>query len=127
MPEAQCLWPARPRASLLTGRNHTRVCNGRIAEFANDWDGFSGTIPKSSATVTEVLKNYGYSAGAWGKWHNTPSQQTSSVGPFEFWPTGYGFEHFLILQPELSQVPWNRRFCSGANPCESRWFLRATL
>ena len=36
------------RASLLTGRNHQRVGNGQICELANDWDGFSGTIPKSS-------------------------------------------------------------------------------
>ena len=35
------------RASLLTGRNHHRVGNGQIAEMANDWDGYSGVIPKS--------------------------------------------------------------------------------
>jgi hypothetical protein len=33
------------RAALLTGRNHTRVGNGQIAAIANDFDGFSGTIP----------------------------------------------------------------------------------
>ena len=49
------------RASLLTGRNHERVGNGQITELANDWDGYSGAIPKSSATVLEVLKDYGYS------------------------------------------------------------------
>ncbi len=69
------------RASLLTGRNHTRVGNGQIAAIANDFDGFSGTIPKSSATVAEVLKNYGYNTGAWGKWHNTPEEQIASQGP----------------------------------------------
>ena len=82
------------RASLLTGRNHTRVGNGQIAELANDWDGFSGIIPKSSATVAEVLKDYGYKTGAWGKWHNTPAEQTTAAGPFDYWPTGYGFEYF---------------------------------
>ena len=40
---------------------------GQIAELANDWDGYSGVIPKTSATVAEVLKNYGYHTGAWGK------------------------------------------------------------
>lgn len=55
------------RASLLTGRNHTRVGNGQITELSNDFDGFSGTIPKTSATVAEVLKNYGYSTAAFGK------------------------------------------------------------
>jgi arylsulfatase A-like enzyme len=92
------------RAALLTGRNHTRVGNGQIAAIANDFDGFSGTIPKSSATVAEVLKNYGYNTGAWGKWHNTPEEQITSKGPFEYWPTGYGFEYFYgFLAGEASQ------------------------
>ena len=61
------------RASLLTGRNHHRVGNGQIAELANDWDGYSGKIPRSSALAPEVLKDYGYATAAWGKWHNTPA------------------------------------------------------
>ena len=39
------------RAALLTGRNQHRVASGQIAELANDWDGYTGTMPKSSATV----------------------------------------------------------------------------
>lgn len=92
------------RASLLTGRNHTVVGNGQIAEIANDWDGFSGTIPKSAATAAEVLKAYGYNTSAFGKWHNTPAEQTTSKGPFDYWPTGYGFEYFYgFLAGEASQ------------------------
>jgi len=55
------------RASLLTGRNHHRIGNGQIAELANDWDGYGGEIPKSSALGAEVLKQYGYATGAWGQ------------------------------------------------------------
>ena len=44
------------RASMLTGRNHHRVGSGQIAELANDWDGYSGHIPKSSALAADVLK-----------------------------------------------------------------------
>ena len=92
------------RAALLTGRNHTRVGNGQISAIANDFDGFSGMIPKSSATVAEVLKDYGYNTGAWGKWHNTPEEQITSKGPFDYWPTGYGFEYFYgFLAGEASQ------------------------
>ncbi|MCA9008984.1 MAG: sulfatase-like hydrolase/transferase, partial [Planctomycetaceae bacterium] len=92
------------RAALLTGRNHTRVGNGQIAAIANDFDGFSGVIPKSSATMAEVLKAYGYNTGAWGKWHNTPEEQITSKGPFDYWPTGYGFEYFYgFLAGEASQ------------------------
>jgi arylsulfatase A-like enzyme len=92
------------RACILTGRNHTFVGNGQISAIANDFDGFSGTIPKSSATVAEVLKDYGYNTGAWGKWHNTPEEQITNKGPFDYWPTGYGFEYFYgFLAGEASQ------------------------
>ena len=80
------------RASLLTGRNPHRVGNGQIAELANDWDGYSGRIPRSSAFVAEVLKDYGYATAALGKWHNTPAEETTSAGPFEEWPTSLGFD-----------------------------------
>lgn len=92
------------RASLLTGRNHTHVGNGQIAALANDFDGFSGIIPKTSATIPEVLKNYGYNTGAWGKWHNTPEEDSTSKGPFDYWPSGYGFQYFYgFLAGEASQ------------------------
>ena len=92
------------RASLLTGRNHHEIGNGQIAELANDWDGYAGRIPRSSALVAEVLKDYGYSTGAWGKWHNTPAEDTTAAGPFEDWPAGLGFEYFYgFLAGEASQ------------------------
>jgi arylsulfatase A-like enzyme len=92
------------RASLLCGRNSHRVGAGQIAELANDWDGYTGVQPKSSAMVPEVLKHYGYHTGAWGKWHNTPAEQTTAAGPFDYWPTGYGFEYFYgFLAGEASQ------------------------
>ena len=83
------------RASLLTGRNHTRVGSGTIAERAVNWDGYTGIIPKSSATVAEVLKEYGYKTSAFGKWHNSPATQTTAMGPKDKWPNGYGFEYFV--------------------------------
>jgi arylsulfatase len=96
------------RASLLTGRNHHRVGSGQIAELANDWDGYSGHIPRSTATVADVLRNYGYATGAWGKWHNTPAEETTAAGPFDNWPTGLGFEYFYgFLAGEASQYEPN--------------------
>jgi len=96
------------RAALLTGRNHHRVGAGQIAELANDWDGYSGVQPKTSAMVAEVLKDYGYHTGAWGKWHNTPAKDTTAAGPFDYWPTGYGFEYFYgFLAGEASQYAPN--------------------
>ena len=96
------------RASLLTGRNHHRIGNGQIAELANDWDGYAGEIPKSSALGAEVLKNYGYSTAAFGKWHNTPAIETTAAGPFHNWPTEIGFEYFYgFLAGEASQYEPN--------------------
>lgn len=96
------------RASLLTGRNHHRIGNGQIAELANDWDGYAGEIPRSSALCAEVLKDYGYSTAAFGKWHNTPAIETSLAGPFQNWPTGLGFDYFYgFLAGEASQYEPN--------------------
>ena len=96
------------RASLLTGRNHHHVGAGQIGEMANDWDGYSGVMPKSCATAAEVLRHYGYTTAAWGKWHNTPAEQTTAAGPFDCWPTGYGFDYFYgFLCGEASQYEPN--------------------
>lgn len=96
------------RGALLTGRNHHRIAAGQIAELANDWDGYAGTQPKTSAMIAEVLKDYGYHTGAWGKWHNTPATQTTAAGPFDYWPAGYGFEYFYgFLGGEASQYEPN--------------------
>jgi arylsulfatase len=96
------------RASLLTGRNHHRIGNGQIAELANDWDGYAGEIPKSSALVADVLKDYGYATAAWGKWHNTPAVETTAAGPFHNWPSEIGFEYFYgFLAGEASQYEPN--------------------
>jgi arylsulfatase A-like enzyme len=96
------------RAALLTGRNSHHVASGQIAELANDWDGYAGVIPMNCATVAEVLKNYGYSTSAFGKWHNTPALETTAAGPFHNWPTGLGFEYFYgFLAGEASQYEPN--------------------
>ncbi|MBU2950220.1 arylsulfatase [Tamlana agarivorans] len=92
------------RASLLTGRNHHRVGAGQIAEFASDWDGYIGKIPKSTATFAQVLSDYGYNTSAFGKWHNTPITDITKLGPFDRYPTGLGFDYFYgFLAGETSQ------------------------
>ena len=105
------------RAALLTGRNHHRVGNGTIAERASDFDGYTGIIPKTSATLPEVLHHYGYKSAAFGKWHNTPANQTTAMGPFDRWPTGHGFDYFYgFLAGETSQ--WEPRLYENLNAIE---------
>jgi arylsulfatase A-like enzyme len=91
------------RASLLTGRNHNRVGFGQIAELANDWDGYTGIIPKSSATIAEVLGHYSYACAATSKDHNTPVDQLAN-GPYDRTLTGRGFDYFYgFIAGETSQ------------------------
>ena len=105
------------RAALLTGRNHQRVGSGTIAERAVDWDGYTGVMPMTAATIAEVLKDYGYKTSAFGKWHNTPADQTTALGPFTYWPTSYGFEHFYgFLAGETSQ--YEPRLFENTTPIE---------
>jgi len=107
------------RAALLTGRNHHRVGNGVITEMAADWDGYIGTIPRTSATLPKVLGEYGYNTAAFGKWHNTPALETTSMGPFTHWPTGpgIGFDYFYgFLAGETSH--WEPRLVENMNQIE---------
>jgi len=82
------------RAALLTGRNHHSAHSGNIGELATGFPGYDGIIPKSCATIAELLHENGYATGWWGKNHNVPDNQTSEVGPFDNWPTNRGFDYF---------------------------------
>jgi arylsulfatase A-like enzyme len=82
------------RAALLTGRNHHSVATGVIQEMATGYPGYCGIIPKSCATVAEILKQAGYTCSWYGKNHNVPDNQTSPAGPFDNWPTNQGFDYF---------------------------------
>ncbi|MDP3846465.1 MAG: arylsulfatase [Pseudomonas sp.] len=82
------------RAALLTGRNHHRVGNGTVTEAATDDAGYTGIIPPTAATLPQVLHEHNYSSAAFGKWHNTPAHEVVAKGPFNHWPTSYGFDHF---------------------------------
>jgi arylsulfatase len=82
------------RAALLTGRNHHDTGNGFLMEWATGFPEYSTMIPRSTATIGEVLKDNGYATWWFGKNHNTPDWETTVAGPFDRWPTGLGFEYF---------------------------------
>jgi arylsulfatase len=82
------------RAALLTGRNHHAVSSGAITDMAIGFPGYNSVIPKSAATIAEVLKDNGYNTAMFGKHHNIPSWEATPTGPFDNWPIGLGFEYF---------------------------------
>ena len=93
------------RAALLTGRNHNVAGTGVITELATGYDGYTGIIPKDTATVAEILRQNGYVTAWFGKNHNTPIYETSAVGPFDHWPNGLGFDHFYgFMAGDTNQI-----------------------
>jgi arylsulfatase len=82
------------RGALLAGRNHHSIATGVIIEMGTGYPGYTGIIPKSTALVSQVLRDSGYATAMFGKWHNTPEPDISPAGPFDRWPTGLGFDYF---------------------------------
>ncbi|MBX7105425.1 MAG: arylsulfatase [Gemmataceae bacterium] len=82
------------RGALLAGRNHHTIATGVIIEMGTGYPGYTGIIPKSTALVSQTLRDNGYATGMFGKWHNTPEPDISPAGPFDRWPTGLGFDYF---------------------------------
>jgi len=82
------------RGALLCGRNHHSCGTGVIIEMGTGYPGYTGIIPRSTALVSETLRDNGYATGMFGKWHNTPEPAISPAGPFDRWPTGLGFDYF---------------------------------
>ena len=82
------------RAALITGRNHHSVGFGVISEQSTGFPGYDSIISEEKATIGRILLDNGYATSWFGKDHNTPAFAASSVGPFDQWPTGMGFEYF---------------------------------
>ncbi len=82
------------RAAMLTGRNHHRVGFGSIGELPGPFPGYSAAVPKDCAPVVRLLQGNGYTTAGFGKWHLTPDNVQGAAGPFDRWPSGWGFDHF---------------------------------
>jgi arylsulfatase A-like enzyme len=105
------------RASLLTGRNHTAVAMGNVADAATGYEGYTSIIPRSAATIARILRDAGYSTAMFGKSHTIPHWESGPAGPFERWPTGLGFQHFYgFLGGDTNQ--FKPALYSGTQPIE---------
>ncbi len=103
------------RAALLTGRNTHAVGMGTITNWANNNPGYTGSIPKSAAFMSEILRQNGYATASIGKWHLIPDAETTLAGPFDHWPTHEGFDHFYgFIGAETDQ--WHPELTEGTKP-----------
>ncbi|OCC23531.1 arylsulfatase [Croceicoccus estronivorus] len=82
------------RAALLTGRNPQAVGMGYTANWPTGYEGYNSIIPKSAATLPQILATHGYATAMIGKGHITPEWEMGPNGPFDRWPTGLGFHYF---------------------------------
>jgi arylsulfatase len=83
------------RTALLTGRNHHSAHMGMFPHYhmSGDYPGYDAHIPAEKGTIAEILRVNGYSTYQLGKWHLTPDEETTDLGPFDRWPSGKGFDH----------------------------------
>jgi arylsulfatase len=89
------------RACLLTGRNHHAVGMRAISNFDTGFPNMRGALPRSAATLAEILREAGYATFAAGKWHLAPMAECSAAGPYANWPLQKGFDRYYgFLQGE---------------------------
>jgi arylsulfatase A-like enzyme len=105
------------RAALLTGHNHHSVSTGTIMELGTGFPGYTGIIPRSTATIAQILQDNGYSTAWFGKNHNVPDNMYNNVGPFARWPNALGFDYFYgFIGGEADQ--WYPTIYENQNPVE---------
>jgi len=92
------------RACLLTGRNHHAVGMRGVSNMDTGYPNMRGHLPRSAATLAEILREHGYATFATGKWHLTPMAECTAAGPFQNWPLARGFDRFYgFMQGETDQ------------------------
>lgn len=82
------------RAALLTGNNTHTANSGEIADISTGFEGNTFVKPDNITPLAQILRMNGYSTAQFGKCHEVPNWETTTLGPFDRWPTGQGFEKF---------------------------------
>ncbi len=92
------------RSCIITGRNHHANGMAAITELASGFPGYDGVVPMENGYLSEILLENGYNTYMVGKWHLTPSNEETAVGPYDRWPMGRGFQRFYgFLGGDTSQ------------------------
>jgi arylsulfatase len=106
------------RAALITGRNHHTCATGNIMEFGTGYPGYNTLMSPSIGTIGQMLKYNGYTTAWFGKNHNVPDWHTSLAGPFQYYPTGLGFDYFFgFLGGDANQ--WHTPIFENTLPYEA--------
>ena len=75
-----------------------------LSNFDTGFPNMRGALPRSAATIAEILRDHGYATFAAGKWHLAPLSECSAAGPFTNWPLQKGFDRYYgFLNGETDQ------------------------
>jgi arylsulfatase A-like enzyme len=92
------------RSCILTGRNHHSNEVACIMELATGYPGYDGRMPSENGMPPEMPLEHGYNTFCLGKWHLSPSEESTPAGPRHRWPLGRGVERFYgFLGGETNQ------------------------
>src|SRR5262249_38601540 len=120
------------RSTILTGRNHHLNGMAAITEAAIGFPGAMGRIPPEATTISQILRDGGWSTFWIGKNHNVPEQDVSSGASRAQWPTQMGFDRFYgFLGGETNQwypdLVEDNRFIEPPYPPEKGYHLSKDL
>ncbi len=96
--------PTTASTSLPSAPRPAPRCSPDATTTASAWaasPSFPGRSPATPARGRAAAppcrascKENGYITGGFGKWHMTPGREMGAAGPFDHWPTGWGFDHW---------------------------------
>lgn len=105
------------RAALLTGRNPTTVGVSSVVNLAEGFPGQNGRIPATTALMSEVLAERGWSTYAVGKWHLAPPEDCHVAGSRRYWPLSRGFDRYYGFLDGMTDQ-WYPSLVSDSRPID---------
>jgi hypothetical protein len=90
--QVTCTWASdsHRHSLMISGRFLIRRRVG--GDLVRSWTFADG---RDRPSVPERIDENAYRSGAFGKWHLTPDGQQGPAGPFDRWPSGWGFDYLL--------------------------------
>jgi arylsulfatase len=114
-----CAMCSPTRAALMTGLNHHSAGMGWLADVDSGYPGYRGDLTLEAATLSEVLRDRGWSTLHVGKWHVNLTASNGPTGPYHNWPTSRGFERAYWFQGHSTDYFKPSELIDGVTPVEA--------
>ncbi len=114
-----CAMCSPTRAALMTGLNHHSAGMGWLADVDSGYPGYRGDMTLAAATLSEVLRDRGWSTMHVGKWHVNLAASNGPTGPYHNWPTSRGFERAYWFQGHSTDHFRPSELIDGVTPVEA--------